>query len=186
MRSAVIVIDLQVGLFEVPGKPYAYANTIETINRLTAAARRNRLPVVFVQHEQVDGVLQYNSPGWALVPELAVGSSDHMVRKTTPNSFLRTRLQALLDQEKVDSIIVAGYATEYCVDSTVRGAAALGYEVQLVADGHTTHDKEHAAADCIRTHHNITLSNITSFGVPIQAITASEIIAQLDQAGQVG
>ena len=104
-------------------------------------ARMNRLPVIFVQHEQAEGILKYNSPGWSLVPELEIQPSDYTVRKTTPNSFLRTNLQELLEQEEVSNIIVCGYATEYCVDSTVRGAAALGYSVQIVADGHTTHDK---------------------------------------------
>ncbi|SHO47309.1 cysteine hydrolase family protein [Desulfopila aestuarii] len=183
MKSAVIVIDLQVGLFDKPGKPYEYENTIERINRLTARARKNRVPVVFVQHEQAEGTLKYNSPGWVLVRELTSDPLDYRVRKTTPNSFLRTNLQELLEREGVNNLIVCGYATEYCVDSTVRAAAALGYSVQIVADGHTTHDKNHAPAELIRKHHNETLSSIKSFGVVIQAIRADEIIKHMEQAG---
>lgn len=186
MKSAVVVIDLQAGLFDAPGKPYEYEKTIGRINRLTASARMNNVPVIFIQHEQAEGILQYESPGWALVRELASDPSDYRVRKRTPNSFLRTNLQELLEREGINDLIVCGYATEYCVDSTVRAAAALGYPVRIVADGHTTHDKDHAPAELIRRHHNATLSGITSFGVVIQAIDANEIIEQLDQAGLGG
>lgn len=44
--------------------------------------------------------------------------------------------------------------TEMCVDSACRGAAALGYRVVLVADGHTTYDTPVIAADLIIAHHN--------------------------------
>jgi hypothetical protein len=48
--------------------------------------------------------------------------------------------------------------------------------IQLVSDGHTTHDKQHATAEQIRKHHNETLSNIKSFGVTIKAIESKKII----------
>jgi nicotinamidase-related amidase len=59
--------------------------------------------------------------------------------------------------------------------TTTRSAAAQGYEVTLAADAHTSHDKPHATGLQIRTHENETLSNITSFGVPITAVPAAEI-----------
>jgi len=71
--------------------------------------------------------------------------------------------------------VVCGYASEFCVDTTVRSAAAKGYEITLAADAHTTHDKPHATGLQIRTHENETLANITSFGVVIAAVPAAEI-----------
>jgi nicotinamidase-related amidase len=61
------------------------------------------------------------------------------------------------------------------VDTAVRRAAALGYEVVLAADAHTSHDKPHATGAFIRAHHNATLSDITSFGVPISAVDSVQI-----------
>lgn len=176
MNSAVLVIDLQAGLFAEDGKPFDFENTIQRINSLTDHARKNHLPVIFVQHEQAEGPLKKGEPGWELIPELDREPHDLVVRKTTPNAFLRTNLEKLLGEKKVTNLIVCGYATEFCVDSTVRGAAALGYSVQIASDGHTTHDKEHAPAEYIRKHHNETLSSITSFGVEISAAETREII----------
>jgi nicotinamidase-related amidase len=129
MKSAILIIDLQEGLFDGAGKPYDYANTINRINILTGLARERQLPVIFIQHEQADGPLQYNSNNWSLVSELNVEPSDYVVRKTTPNSFLRTNLDEILKKKNVNNLIICGYATEFCVDTTVRAAAAMPMDI---------------------------------------------------------
>ena len=77
--------------------------------------------------------------------------------------------------ESKTRVIVCGYATEGCVDTTIRRAAALGYEVTIAADAHTTDDQPHASAAQIREHHNATLSNLTSFGPKIRAVSSSDV-----------
>ncbi len=178
MKSAVLIIDLQVGLFEEPGKPFDYGNVVTRINALSSFARDNDIPVFFIQHETKDGVLKYNTPGWQLVGDLDVDPNDYFIRKTTPNSFHKTNLEEILRHENVKKIIVCGYATEFCVDTTVRAAAALGYQIDIVSDCHTTHDKSHASGEFIRKHHNETLPNITSFGVKITAVEAAAIMSE--------
>lgn len=179
MSTAILVIDLQVGLFEESGLPYDYEATIDRINQITKAARNKNLAVIFIQHEQTQGSLAFNSPGWALVDDLVVAPEDRLVRKTTPNSFLNTDLNDILVSKKVRELVVCGYATEYCVDTTVRAAAALGYAIKIVSNAHTTHDKNHATAKQIREHHNQTLSTIRSFGVTIDALETTEILTML-------
>lgn len=102
-------------------------------------------------------------------------AADHLVRKTTPDSFLRTHLHELLETLQVSHLVVCGYASEFCVDTTVRRAAALGYSVTLASDAHTIHDKEHASAAAIRLHENATLADITSFGPAIKAVASGEV-----------
>ena len=176
MKPAVLVIDLQIGLFKEDGKPFDFNGVIERINKITSRARKGNLPVIFIQHEKTGSALEFNSTEWNLVPDLHTETSDLSVRKTTPNSFIKTNLNELLTQHDIKNLMVCGYATEFCVDSTIRGGAALGYSIQLVSDAHTTHEKEHASAEFIINHHNETLSNIKSFGVPIKAIKTEEIL----------
>ncbi len=45
MKSAILIIDLQVGLFDEPGKPFDYENVVSKINALAGAARQNKIPV---------------------------------------------------------------------------------------------------------------------------------------------
>jgi nicotinamidase-related amidase len=173
MTSALLVIDVQQGLFAPLPRPRDADRIIARINTVCDAARAAGAPVVFVHHE--DRSLAVDTPAWALAEGLHADANDHHLRKSASDAFLRTRLSALLDAHAVPHLVVCGYATEFCVDSTVRRAAALGYDVTLAADAHTTHDKAHADAGLIRAHHNATLSGLESYGVRIEAVPAAQL-----------
>ncbi len=175
MNLALIVIDVQRGLFEPQPPPAEADAVVARINALSEKAREACMPVVFVQHERA-GDLEHQSAGWALHPALQVVEGDHRVRKATPDAFLRTGLDEVLSFCGVEGVVLCGYATEFCVDTTTRSAAAHGYHVVLASDAHTTHDKAHADAEQIRRHHNATLPAIRSFGVSIRALPAAEIL----------
>lgn len=169
--KALIVIDVQQGLFQAEPAPAFAHDVIERINTLTAAARAQNIPVIFVQHELASGeFLVRGSDTWALDHRLVTAETDHYISKTTPDSFLRTDLQSLLQHFDISHLVVCGYATEFCVDTTIRRGAGLGYEITLVSDAHTTQSKAHADAAQIIAHHTATLSSIKGFGVRIQAL----------------
>lgn len=174
MKTAVLVIDMQRGLCDDPPRPHEAADVVQRINALTGRARAAGVPVAFIQHEN-DVDLEFDSERWQLADALHVDAGDTRIRKTTPDSFLRTPLEAWLAGQGVRQVVICGYSSEFCVDTTVRRAAALGYEVVLAADAHTSHDKPHATGAFIRAHHNATLSDITSFGVRISAVPSAEI-----------
>lgn len=175
MKNALVIIDVQQGLFDEAPAPADADAVIERINALSARARASDVPVILVQHEVPGTQLQHGSPGWQLDSRLQVASADHRIRKTTPDSFLRTGLDEVLAFSGVEQVVVCGYATEFCVDTTTRSAAAHGYAVILAADAHTTQDKAHASAAQIRIHHNATLPDISSFGPVIEAIPVEQI-----------
>ena len=174
MKTAVLVIDMQRGLCDDPPRPHEAADVVQRINALTGRARAAGVPVAFIQHEN-DVDLEFDSERWQLADALHVDAGDTRIRKTTPDSFLRTPLEAWLAGQAVRQVVVCGYSSEFCVDTTVRRAAALGYEVVLAADAHTSHDKPHATGAFIRAHHNATLADVTSFGVPIRAVDSAGI-----------
>ena len=174
MKTAVLVIDMQRGLCDDPPRPHEAADVVQRINALTGRARAAGVPVAFIQHEN-DVDLEFDSERWQLADALHVDAGDTRIRKTTPDSFLRTPLEAWLAGQGVRQVVICGYSSEFCVDTTVRRAAALGYEVVLAADAHTSHDKPHATGAFIRAHHNATLADITSFGVPIRAVDSAGI-----------
>ena len=175
MKSAVLIIDVQCGLLDKKPRPYEADNIVKRINHITCKTRGSGIPVILIQHEQASGFMEFGSEGWKLQSGLTISNEDYKVRKTTPDSFLRTNLEEIITSIGVTNLIICGYASEFCVDTTVRRAAALGYTVQLVSDAHTTHDKEHASAKQIREHHNATLANITSFGPKITVIRSIDI-----------
>ncbi|WP_298609551.1 cysteine hydrolase family protein [uncultured Thiothrix sp.] len=177
MKKAVLVIDVQQALFDAVKPPYEAQAVISNINQVTAWARVNNIPIIYIQHERPDTPLAYQSVGWNLANGLEHQSTDFYIRKSSPDSFLRTDLKVLLEQYGIEHLIICGYATEFCIDTTVRKAASLGYSIELVADAHTTHDKSHASAQLIREHHNAILPQMLSFDVSIKALPASELVA---------
>ncbi|MCD0504911.1 cysteine hydrolase family protein [Bordetella petrii] len=175
MACAVLVIDVQEALFRPPPRPAEADAVVARINTLAARARGHGAPVIHIQHQSPDGELAHGSAGWRLFGALQRMPDDRVVGKTTADAFLRTELAGLLQQLGTTRLVICGYATEFCVDTTVRQAAARGYPVVLAADAHTTHDKPHADAAAIRLHHNMTLPAIGSFGPPINAVPAAQI-----------
>ncbi|MCG7587764.1 cysteine hydrolase family protein [Photobacterium sp. OFAV2-7] len=176
MKTAILVIDVQRVLIDPAPQPFEAKEVVERINQVTEWARAYNHPVIFIQHEQPDSIIEFGSDGWKLQSGLVVEPNDKFVRKTTPDSFLNTELETILKQAGIEHLIICGYATEFCVDTTTRRAAGLGYSVDLVADAHTTHDKGHATGQQIREHHNCTLPNISSFGVKIGAIPTASLV----------
>lgn len=175
MTAVILVIDIQKALSDPEPRPYDIEPVIQRINQLTAKGRAAHIPVFFIQHEAPDSPLAHGSDGWQLPENLERADEDHLVRKTTPDSFLHTDLEERLRALNITRLVICGYASEFCVDTTTRRAAGLGFEVDLVSDAHTTHDKPHATGAEIQAHHNATLPNISSFGVQIRALPSADI-----------
>jgi len=82
---------------------------------------------------------------------------------------------AALQARGITKLVICGFQSEFCVDTTTRRALALGYPVTLVADGHSTTDNGVLKAAQISAHHNETLANIDSFGPRAEAVPASQV-----------
>ena len=198
--TALLVINVQRALFEPAPRPHEADAVLARIHVLAVQARAAGVPVVWVQQESAappqgnipDGearkdrrepanhALAHGSDGWALPAVVQAEPADHFVRKTTPDSFLRTGLADWLAARDIRHLVVCGYASETCVDTSTRRAAGLGLAVTLVADAHTTHDKPHASGAMIRAHHNATLPGLTSFGPLIRAVAAADVVFSAD------
>lgn len=72
--------------------------------------------------------------GVDIIDELAPHSDDLIIEKGRHDGFVGTNFQAHLSQKRINSLIFAGTATNVCVESTLRHAAALDYFAILVAD----------------------------------------------------
>lgn len=178
MKSALLIIDIQRALCSGEWAAFDIDNVIERINGVSARARASGLPVVLIQHEESEGLLQFDSEGWQLAEGLVTHADDLRVRKTATDSFHRTELHALLQQRGVEHLIVCGLQSEFCVDSSVRGALALGYAVSLVADAHSTVDNGILTAAQISAHHTATLANVGSYAQRVTPLQAHELIVE--------
>lgn len=134
-NTALLVIDAQTG---VVADGHDRAAVVANIGALVDRARRERVPVVWVQHN--DDNLVHGSPEWQLAPELKRAEDEPLVDKNYGDSFEGTTLEGVLAGLGVGRLVVAGAQTDQCVRSTIHGAFARGYDTILVKDAHTTSD----------------------------------------------
>jgi nicotinamidase-related amidase len=135
-NTALIVIDVQNGVVEEAHERDA---VVANIASLVERARRERVPVVWVQH--ADGQLAKGSDDWRIVPELTPGDAEPLVEKNYGDSFEDTALETVLSGLAVGRLVVVGAETDACIRATLHGAFTRGYDATLVSDAHTTGDK---------------------------------------------
>lgn len=180
-NAALIVVDVQndfcdnEGVFGKAGYDLSMVReAIPRVQALVEAARRAQVPVIFVQ-AIYDPV--FLPPAWyernaRLGFEVSRclsgtwGADFHgikplegetIVRKHRYSAFVDTDLDLVLRSQQIQSVIVAGVATNICVESTARDAFMRDYYVTLVDD---------ASAAYSREQHDAALANIKiGFGV---------------------
>ncbi len=165
-RTALLIIDAQVSLI-AEGAWNADA-ILSRIEGLIEDARRQGAPVIFVVDRRIE-------PDGGIHPALSVDRNDPVVEKGFCDSFLSTRLADVLDEGGVGRLVVAGLQTDYCIDTTCRRAASLGYDVVLVGDAHTTFDHEHLDAASIVAHHNRILRSFPADQGRVRVVSAAEV-----------
>lgn len=147
-RRALLVIDVQNEYFN--GKlPVCYpAETLPNILTAVEAAKENEIPVIVIQHSmaQKEGTAFIKgSEGWKLHSAMKAVEPDHYVEKHLPSAFVGTDLQAWLQAHEIDTVVISGYMTQFCCDTTARYAMHLGYNVEFLSDGTATLGFENSA-----------------------------------------
>ena len=173
--DALLVVHMQVGL--LTGKPkHDLRGVLDRINQLAAKVRGEFGKVILIQHCSGRGdVFEPQSPGWEFLPELARKPEDIVVPTTLNDPFAGTDLRARLTEIQPDRVLVTGWATDFCVDSTVRSVVAHQYDVVAVADGHTLSDRPHLDAASVIRHHNWVWGNLITQR-SIKVVEAGELL----------
>ena len=136
MSDALIIIDLQEGPFGGSPAKHDAAGLVTRLNALAATVRAAGGTVIYVQHDGPPGSDHHpDNPGWRLLAALEVRPADAFVRKRSCDSFLDTSLESILEARGIERLIITGWATDYCVDTTVRSALARGYPTTVPSDG---------------------------------------------------
>ncbi len=178
--TALLVIDMQAGLFFGPAKRRDAEGVILRINALIRAVRALRGRVIFIQHDGPAGdVLEPGSSGWELLSRLEREISDPVIRKEACDAFYRSDLLNTLNSFGVERLVMTGCCTDFCVDTTIRSAASRDFQVIVAADGHTTADRSHLDAAAIIRHHNYMWEHLILPGRPVRVEPTETILTWL-------
>jgi nicotinamidase-related amidase len=144
MSTVLVLVDIQNDYF--PGG----ANALWRQTEAAAAAqgvlsrfRAKSLPVVHVRHVNVRAGATFflpGTPGADIHESVRPIAGEITVEKNFPDSFLRTTLQGHLQSLGAKRLVICGMMSHMCIDTTVRAAKALGYEVVVVHDACATRE----------------------------------------------
>jgi nicotinamidase-related amidase len=154
--TALLLIDVQKGVHDLGhwGGRSGRMNNPECQARLVSlleAFRQAGLPRAFTRHDSLepDSPLKFDRPGGVQLDGLEIEEGEMVAEKHVNAGFIGTSLDADLRAAGIVRLVVAGYFTNFCVETTVRMAGNMGYDVYLVHDACATcnrvdlHGKDH-------------------------------------------
>ena len=138
-QSALIMIDCQntyrEGVMQLDGVEPA----LEEARRLLDRARSLGIPVLHIQHDAGPGSpYDVRAPIGQIADVVAPIAGEPVITKNYPNSFVETDLHERLRKLGINNLVLAGFMTHMCVNSTARGAFNLGYRPTVVAGATAT------------------------------------------------
>ncbi|MEQ8674096.1 MAG: cysteine hydrolase family protein [Aggregatilineales bacterium] len=166
MTRALVLIDAQSGFFAGDFEVYQAEAMRERFQALLKWARDGGTPIIYVRHVEA---LEYDGDiDTSITPQ----SSEPVVDKMTPDSFHNTTLQETLQAKGITDLIIAGFQTEMCIDTTTRRAKSMEYNVTLVSDAHSTPawDGMPVPPEKVIAHHNAVLTNFATVKTSAQVM----------------
>jgi nicotinamidase-related amidase len=163
--STLVMIDCQNtytrGVMELDGVSAALDEAAALLDR----ARTAGIPIIHIQHSDGPGSLyDIDGESGAIVSQVAPRDGEVVVVKQYPNSFVQTDLDERLKTMGATNLVLAGFMTHMCVNSTARGAFNLGYAPTVVA-----------AATATRA-----LPGVTGEPVPAEVMQTASLAAMAD------
>ena len=138
-KTALLIIDAQqeyfapIGKVVLPDGPKAVVRIADTLRW----ARESRVPVFHIVHEsRRPGATTFvpGSPALAIHDAVAPRAEEPIITKHLPGAFTDTPLEAELRRRGIERVIVSGFMTQMCCDTTSREAAHRGFKVTLLSD----------------------------------------------------
>ncbi|MCB1480883.1 MAG: cysteine hydrolase [Rhodobiaceae bacterium] len=137
--AVLILIDCQNtytgGLLKLDGVDAAMENASVLLQR----ARAVSAPIIHIAHDAGPGSpFDVRAESGAIAAPVAPSGNEPILIKTHPNSFWKTDLESRLETIGKKSLILVGFMTHMCVNSTARAAYNRGFQITVPADATAT------------------------------------------------
>jgi len=140
-ETALLLIDVQVGVDVLShwggptgrrNNPNAEANMLQ----LLAAWRKAKLQVAFTRHDsrEAKSPLKFSLPTGAQKPGFEIAHGEIVVEKDVNSGFIGTSLEVQLRRAEISRLVIVGFFTNFCVETTTRMSGNLGFDTYLVDD----------------------------------------------------
>ena len=181
--TALMVIDLQRAIDHLTRGHRNNPLAEENVRALLDGWRKRHMPAYHIRHDSADPQSSYRpgQPGNEFKPETAPMSGEVIIPKMTGSAFVASSLEARLRGALIETLVVTGVITNNSVESTVRQAGDLGFDVFLVEDACFTFDKRDWSGQWRTAEevHAMSLANLS--GEYCTIVTTAEILDALPE-----
>lgn len=182
MKRALLVIDVQNEYFT--GKmPITYPDgSFGKILKAVDTANQAEIAVILVRHgspQKDAAAFRKGSMGWEIHKELLEKEYTRIIDKSLPGSFTGTELEDYLKESGIDTVVICGYMTQMCCDTTARQALHLGFSVEFLSDATGTLEVSNYAGKISAEdlHNSVLITQAMRFS---QVISTDEWIERLN------
>lgn len=190
MNSALILIDIQNDYFP-NGKMELYKAEQAASNaaKVLAWFRQNNKDNIFhVQHISKKPSATFflpNTEGAEIHDSVKPLNSESVTIKHSANSFLNTDLEEKLKEKNITNLVVVGMMTHMCIDTTVRAASDLGFQVTLIEDACATRALSYNGVELTaeQVHYSFIAALNGSFA---QVVSTEEFINKINSSLKYG
>ena len=179
-KTALLVIDVQNEYFDgqwpLPDGDVALYRIEQAID----ASHKAQATVIYVQHEVLRpdrGIFLRGTHGFELHPRLHPRPEDPQIVKSYPGAFTKTNLTEILHEHDIETLVISGYMTHMCCDTTAREGFQRDFRVLFLSDATATRDGHHPTLGTIdhRELHRATL--MTQASMFAQVLPTNELAA---------
>ena len=148
-----LVVDMQKCL--VDEELYDYDSFVEKTAKLIDAARRNRVEVIYVQHDAGPGSgLSAGDDGFEIADQVSPKEGEKIFIKTINSCFGNKEFRECMEQQEDKRLMIIGLQTNYCIDATVKSAFERGYVVIIPEGTNSTFDNDYMTGETTVRYYN--------------------------------
>ena len=137
-NPALILVDVQKAFLEkdYPGINRNNHDAEFICGNILSKWRELKLPIVHVRHSSTnpDSKLHKSKPGFEFNDHVKPLDNEVVLTKKVNSAFIGTKLENILNNMNINTLVFIGMTTNHCISSTVRMSSNLGFETYLISD----------------------------------------------------
>jgi nicotinamidase-related amidase len=181
--TTLLIIDVQQGMVDPTRGPRNNPHAESNLEQILSAWRRSGRPLIHVKHNSIrpDSVFYPSHPGNQIQQFAQPADGELLIEKQANCAFVGTDLEDRLRRGGVSTVVIVGFVTNHCVETTARIAGDLGFETYVVSDATAAFDRVSPDGELIHgeTIHRVALTSIHEEFATV--VTSREVLAAIGQ-----
>ncbi len=141
-ENIILIIDAQKEYLNGALPLFNIKESISAFSKFLKRARNLNIPIIHIIQINSENSKVFNPKGEfvEIIEEIKPLNNEIIIKKKFPSAFTETNLNEILKNFNTKNLIITGYMTHMCVNSTVRNATELGYNCTVIEELTTTRD----------------------------------------------